>query len=127
MVLLHWTLLESKFIHDNLFFHAHLSQYSQSWFTIKFCQLRCMSVCSGKAYKPQVCRLQFTIPSAYYVMHLVWLLVHVARIKTVLSLVVFVTPLPPLVSIYTLMLYTRYCIAIQHRSTVVPIIGCPAN
>ena len=53
-----------------------------------------MSVCSGKAYKPQVCRLQFTIPPEYYVMHLVWLLVHVARIKIVLSLVVFVTPPP---------------------------------
>ena len=30
---LHWTLLEGKFIHDNLFFHTHLSQYYQSCFT----------------------------------------------------------------------------------------------
>ena len=67
-VVLHWTLLESKFIHDNLFFHTHLSQYSQSCFTIKFCQLKCMSVCSGEAYKPQVCKLQFTIPPAYIVL-----------------------------------------------------------
>ena len=92
MVILHWTMLVGKFIHDNLFFHTHLSQYSQSWFTIKFCQLRCMSVCSGKAYNSQVCTLQFTLPPAYYVMHLVWLLVHLARIKIVLSLIVFDTP-----------------------------------
>ena len=55
--------------------------YSKSCFTIESCQLKDMSVCSGKAYEPQLCRLQFTISQAYHVMHLVWLIVHVARIK----------------------------------------------
>ena len=50
MIILHWTLLDSKFIHDNLFFHTHLSQYSQGCFTMnikQLCQLKCMSVCNG--------------------------------------------------------------------------------
>ena len=63
-----------------------------------------MSVCSGKAYEPQLCKLQFTIPQAYYVTHLVWLIVHVARVKIVSFLSNLTTlppPLPPLVSAYT--------------------------
>ena len=52
MVILRWTMLVGMFIHDNLFFHTHLSQYSQGCFIMnikQLCQLKCMSVCNGNS------------------------------------------------------------------------------
>ena len=80
---------------------------------MKFCQLRSMSVCSGEAYKPQVCTLQFTIPPAYYVMHLVWLLVQNGVMSSTCQ--------------YLHIGVVYKVLAHSHRSTVVPIIGCSAN
>ena len=82
-----------------------------------------MSVCSGKAYEPQLGRLQFTTPQAYYVLHLVWLIVPVARIKIVLFLVEYDTPAFFHLSVFTHGVVYKV-LAYSHRSTVVPIIGC---
>ena len=98
--------------------------YSKSCFTIKFCQLKDVSVFSGKAYEPQLCRLQFTIQQAYYVMHLVWLIVHVASVKIVLFLVEIDNSPPFLhLSVFTHGVIYKV-LAYSHTSTVVPIIGC---
>ena len=85
-----------------------------------------MSVCSGKAYKPQLCRLQFTISPAYYLMYLIWQIVHVARIKIVLFQVVFDNPLPSTCQCLHIGVVYKV-LAYSHRSTVVPIIGYSVN
>ena len=97
--------------------------YSKSCFTINFCQLKDMSVCSGKAYKPQLCRFQFTIPKAYYVMYLVWLIIHVAWIKIVLFWLNLTPPSFLHLSVFTHGVVYKV-LAYSQRSTVVLIIGC---
>ena len=79
-------------------------------------------MCSSKAYKPQLCRFQFTISQTYYVMYLVWLIVLVARIKIVLFLVIFDNPPSTCQCLHIGVVYK--VLAYSHRSTVVPIIGC---